>query len=804
MNLRSTALFIALVTFCASVYILTYSARIESGDSLQYFNSAGSLARYGDDFLDLSMWFAPPAFNDFASPYPLRGPSVESLSPALQPILASLLYAIADRLPGVGLVHVVWLFNVLVNALAVGVFYAYTRTLDYSMCTAVIGAVCLAFCTLLWPYSKTFFRDPLALLLVLLAALSLELWRQRGYRALGWLLIAGVFMLGALHTKTTTGLVLPAFVMLVLPSSSVLDRPRVRLALDVLLVLLLIVPALLVFIIYAQLLLHDPFAQIDLLHRFRINVSIAQTALHTYLFSVGGSIWGTSPIVMLAIPGGWFLLRAGQRRYLWVVLFILLAYTLGYSSVVNEQWFGGLSWPPRFMLPVIPFLMLATLPALERVVKGAASRWLQTVFVILIIYSLWVQFSAVSLEWGRYPEALPPEAGQLVEWGPGLNTLQYLRWIIIPGLWSQFSLDFAWVRTGAAVWALAMVAFAGLCGFIILALLRRFGRMGQQMVFVLPLIFFLLVGVGLRAFYVDDVYQGGSDSLHKMLTLIGEVTQPGDYIVLNSNEYERFFLNYARYSDRRFLTFPIQPGEQPSVEQAPLIISNNPDELLFTHTFPALLQLAARGPRLWVLMDSGPFIPWRVRPIERFMNAHYYPVREFQTDPPDPRLRLIEYVTTSAPDRYSFRGPSIMSDLTYASAVHLAGFELPLGTTYQAGAALPLSFYWKAVAPIDRDYVVAWKLVNETGFVVAEGADAQPDGGFSPTSGWQVGVPVWDNRALLLPTTLSSGEYYLWIILYERLPDGTLHNLPVEGGLILPNTDLHVLPQAIQLVTSGK
>lgn len=777
--------------------MLTYSARIESGDSLQYFNAAASIARHGDDLLDLALWFTPPRFDDFSPPYPLRPLTVESLSPALQPILASGLYALADSLQNVGLVHTVWLFNILVNALAAGVFYLYALALGYNLRTALAGALLLAFCTISWPYSKTFFRDPLAALLILLAAYCLERWRQRSYRAWRWLLLAGLFMLGGLHTKTTAAMALPALLVVVLPALRRWGRPGLRRVLNGLFLLLLMFPPLLIYGIFPLFLAISDTPRLLIFNRFAIIVPTAQTALHTYLFSIGGSVWGTSPIVLLAIPGGWILLKGQRHRYTWTAALILLTYSLGYALFVNEQWFGGLSWPPRFLLPVIPFLMLAGLPAIDMAVMGKVARWALAAFGVLAAYSLWVQISAVSLEWGRYPEALPPEAGRLVEWGPGLNVIQYLRWVIVPGLWSRYPLDFAWVRTGAAGWALLMAAFSLLCVWALWIVSRA--RRWLWIMGLLPISFALLVCFGLRAFYVDGVYQGDRESLHQMLTLIGEVTQPGDYVVLNSNEYERFFLNYARARDRRFITLPAQPGERPSLEQAPRIVSHNPDDLLFNYTIPALHQLAAQQSRLWFLMDSGPFIPWSVRPVERFMNAHYFPLREYQTDPPDPRLRLIAYDTTNAPDRFAFRGPSHLSTLEFESTIQLAGFDLPSGDRYLPGDVLPVSLYWRALSPIATDYIVALKLVNQEGFVIAEAPDTQPDGGFAPSSGWTAGVPVWDNRALILPAELEAGQYYLWVVLYERLPDGTIRTLTAAGGQRLAQGEIRVLPVTVRV-----
>ena len=91
-------------------------------------------------------------------------------------------------------------------------------------------------------------------------------------------------------------------------------------------------------------------------------------AMASQLLSPGGSFWGSSPILLLAVPSAYLLWRRGGRRHLWAATLILLSYAVGHA-MRGPHWFGGLSWPPRFLLPALPFVMLLTLPALEWLLK---------------------------------------------------------------------------------------------------------------------------------------------------------------------------------------------------------------------------------------------------------------------------------------------------------------------------------------------------------------------------------------------------------------------------------------------------
>ena len=50
-----------LFVLLASIYLITYSARIESGDTRRFFDAVSSFADYGDFYLDQSAWQFPPA-----------------------------------------------------------------------------------------------------------------------------------------------------------------------------------------------------------------------------------------------------------------------------------------------------------------------------------------------------------------------------------------------------------------------------------------------------------------------------------------------------------------------------------------------------------------------------------------------------------------------------------------------------------------------------------------------------------------------------------------------------------------------
>lgn len=793
MNLQRVGLLVALCTLLAAVYMLTYSGRIESGDTLSLFDATSSFVHYGDILFDqsASVNFPPARADDRL--YPLAGADVEPL----HSLLASGLFWLAERLPGVGLVHAAWLLNIFVSAAAAGTLFLYVLTLGYHRLTAVIAAFLFGLATMVWPYSKTFFREPLALWMILLAGLLLEGWRKSRYRS--WPLFAAsvLALVGAFLSKEAVVFALPSLALIVLP---VLEQPPPwlkRLFVVAIVVTLLVFALLLLTAILASVVDFQPVYQTlaRLLRRTPLIVELMHVASHTYLLSIGGSLWGTSPVVLLALPGMWWLYRRGQYRYILAALAAILAFAFGYAFLRGIHWFGGLSWPPRFLLPALPFLMLAALPALQRLTQRPVRGWMITGAAILILYSLWIQISAVSVPWGVYTAALPPEAYGVSEWGGGLNLLRYLRWVVIPSLWATTPLDFAWARVNNAAWPVLFGIIAVFSIWQIVVFLRHPERIrwARFRIVIMPLALVVAVYLGLRLISDDPLYMPSEkEALYQVIGTINEQVQPGDVLLLSNDTYQPFFLNNGKSPQLRVITLPDQPGEQPSPEQPAQVISENPDALLTKETIPLIYNLAAQREHLWLLVDSGPWLAWSTRPVERFLASHYYPLQVLEFAP---TVRLIEYDITNAPNAFAFRGPDRAADTVFGGEIRLAGFDVPRGEIYKPGDILPVSLYWQAVEQPEHDYNVALFVANEDGSIAVQGVDMPPGGGFERTGQWQPGVPVWDNRALRLPADLPSGTYQLWVRLYYW--DGEIHLLPVSGDRFDGVTGL--LPVSIEI-----
>ena len=208
-------IFLLLVTFSTSIYLLTYRAAIQTGDTLRALDAVTSVSRYGDWLMDESSWSKPDSRIRKSRDLPLSDYDVEE---RLNIRLATALLKLAEVLPRLGNIHTVWLFNLFITALCVGLIYLILRAMAYRDMVAVLVSIGAALGTNLWAYSQTFFREPLTTFFILIALFSLQVGQNR--RAPGRIIslvlaAAGLFL--AYEAKQSAALAIPALVLFALP-----------------------------------------------------------------------------------------------------------------------------------------------------------------------------------------------------------------------------------------------------------------------------------------------------------------------------------------------------------------------------------------------------------------------------------------------------------------------------------------------------------------------------------------------------------------------------------------------------------
>lgn len=232
--------------------------------------------------------------------------------------------------------------------------------------TAVIVALLYALCTYAWPYARTFFSEPLAALLLLVAVERADAARQSDTPT--WPLICSGLAAGLLIATRIAGAIALPFIC----AFAVWPREWTRAALwtapqhpapalrgagsglrrlaawgSGLLPGFLLVAAYNI-VRFGTVLATGYGSESD---DFTTPIAVG---LHGLLLSPGKSVFLFAPPILLAFYGGWRLRRSRPGLAL-VILGLFVAHVVFYARW--SVWSGG-AWGPRFLLPTIPLLMV--------------------------------------------------------------------------------------------------------------------------------------------------------------------------------------------------------------------------------------------------------------------------------------------------------------------------------------------------------------------------------------------------------------------------------------------------------------
>jgi hypothetical protein len=123
------------------------------------------------------------------------------------------------------------------------------------------------------------------------------------------------------------------------------------------------------------------------------------------------------------------------------------------------------------------------------------------------------------------------------------------------------------------------------------------------------------------------------------------------------------------------------------------------------------------------------------------------------------------------------------TDVEWEHGLRLTGYD-PLPEKLVPGTPLTLRLVWETSAAPPADYTTFVHLVGPDGNLVAQ-SDRAPEGGFYPTSAWEVGERVADTYTLQMPEILAPGEYRLQVGWYEPNTGARLATTAGEDSWLL-------------------
>ncbi len=629
------------------------------------------------------------------------------------------LVAVADFLPGIGVRALAMWFNPLVTLatalllLRAGVMLGYKPV--HSACVALLfgaGTMALA-------YTQTLFGEPLAALCLLAAFVLILAHRtRRGYWRLG---LAGCALGLTLGINYSYVLLMPFYGLFVigLNPRRWAQNWRETLSAGVALGLPVIVCGL-ALLAYNAVRYGSAFTsgyQFDAGEGF--NYPFGWGMFGQWLSPYRGLLWYNPPL-LLAL-WGFIRLWKHQRGVTAFILVLALVQTAAYAAWWS--WHGGIVWGARFLLPVLPLLMLGVLAGLEFALRR------RLLLAVLIGVALAVQMLGTLIPYEAYYAVLYRDYGTWVPGGlvsyladevlytPGLSPLAgHMRLLLDGSAWQIALTVNRDVLHGVA--ALLALGLGGLAAFTSLPYRRTWAITGWALLLV------LVAGRQAESAILANQINTG---LTAAVIVVADGTVHSELIDVDKGAF--VYSTHAPTRTDDAYTLRLWQSAQQRAQG---------ETLAFVSRFPPLHAENWQERDLWQTA------------------AH------IDTGYIDEVRRYVRFYMGAMP------APEQAADVVFGGAVALVGYgveHLPEGVA--------VSLLWEKASDIPQDWTWFVHVLSAEGAIIAQ-QDRAPLGGYAPTSTWDDESAVLDR--LYLPLTSPEAPAALRV---GWVAEGVL--LPVTG-----------------------
>ncbi len=309
----------------------------------------------------------------------------------------------------VGAVQFTFLSSALLTALTIFVFYHLAVTLKASENAALLAAIALGLGTMLWPYAKMLFSEPIAALGLSLALLGVARFSSDNRSV--WLLVCS-FGLGIMTLARSANAILALpFALYVTYQLFVHWRQTGRRR-------TFLWPGFLFALPFGLTILSIVFSNYV---RFGTYLSFPQvpgeaftTPLHVGL---AGMLWSPGKGLLFYVPLAWLIglsyavhFRKMRQPIYLIALSVVLLTLFFYGRWYD--WSGGKAWGPRFLVPVMPALVMLCLPAFTWLADG---RWRRRALAVIMAITVIAQLPGVLVNF-EYQENLDAVPFQDLVW----------------------------------------------------------------------------------------------------------------------------------------------------------------------------------------------------------------------------------------------------------------------------------------------------------------------------------------------------------------------------------------------------
>lgn len=290
----------------------------------------------------------------------------------------------------------VLLLNPLFTALTIALLFQAAVRLGYSTRAALLTVFAYGVGTFAWAYSKTFFSEPLATLLLMVAFVALLEFRAQP--RLQFVAASGIALGLAAATKVTAAINLPLYFLFLL---WLVYARRAQMTTRRMWLTMVVwgtgVGVMLAGVGIFNFMRFGNFFSTGYQGENLFGLPLWE-GLYGLVLSPGKGLLFYAPLVLLTLPALW--LFAKQHRAVALFCASSVALHLGAFGMYT-YWHGDSAWGPRFLVFILPFLILPLAALFEFLAQPRAARWRPFVAALLFV-SVLIQVLSVAVNFDIY------------------------------------------------------------------------------------------------------------------------------------------------------------------------------------------------------------------------------------------------------------------------------------------------------------------------------------------------------------------------------------------------------------------
>ena len=289
----------------------------------------------------------------------------------------------------------------LIGAAIVWQAFHLALALTGDLAASALAALLLAFASILWPYARFGFNQPLACW-ALLGAVHHALAGARRNQA-GRLAVAGAWLAASLLTRHEMALAaLPLAAWLSLdgrPSRAARARRVAAFGAPVL-------GGIAAWLVFNAVRFGNPLDPGYLRDPIPAFGSPVLPGIAALLFSPAASLFLYSPVALLGVIGLCRMIRTGDRSAGWLLASIVTLFLVFYGSFGN--WMGGRSYGSRYLVVVVPYCVIGCAALLAPWSPARRSR----AFAVLMSAGMLVQVPGVLVDYSKVSQEVAASEGR--------------------------------------------------------------------------------------------------------------------------------------------------------------------------------------------------------------------------------------------------------------------------------------------------------------------------------------------------------------------------------------------------------